>query len=126
MNSSISKNKSWRTIGLVAFLIQGGWTLWVNLPYGLVKAAPSAVLQGLLSAASASAMTLIMEWLYGALPHSPLRPAWCIAATSLLMATILFLLHCAIGTPEVLKTLLLPMTAIVAYATAYTLRLARR
>ncbi|WP_265655663.1 hypothetical protein [Verminephrobacter aporrectodeae] len=119
-------NRNWLVIGILAFLVQGGWTLWVNLPHGLGRSAISAAMQGLLSGVSASVMTLIMEWIYRTLSPSPLRPIASALGPILLMASVLYAVHRVIGTPEIAATMALPMIAIVAYAIVYTAKLSRR
>jgi len=125
-NSPSDSGKNWLKIGIIAFVVQGSWTLWANWGHGLVKAAPSALMQGVFSGISASIMTLMMDKFFHLLKPSKARPAICIVVTSIGMALVLTLLHILIGTPEIFKTLLLPCFAIFAYAIGYTSHLRTR
>ena len=116
-------NKNWLIMGVLAFFVQGSWTLWVNFAHGWDKALPPALMQGLLSGASASVMTLMMEWIYRTVAQAALRFILSIIMPSLFMAAVLYALHRAIGTPEIAATMTLPMIAIIAYAVIYTLKL---
>ena len=125
-NHPSSSGKNWLKIGIIAFAVQGSWTLWANWGHGLEKAAPSALMQGIFSGISASIMTLLMDMLFRLIRPSRLRPPICIMLTSISMVCVLTALHFLIGTPEILKTLLLPCFAIAAYAVGYTSHLQTR
>lgn len=110
---------------LLAFLVQGGWTLFVNYSAGTLDALRSALAQGAVSAVSTYIMTVIMLWMFRKIHHDILATVSSILASSGLMLAVLVALHMLIGTAHIFATLTLPFTAIMLYAIIYSLRLYR-
>lgn len=110
---------------LLAFLVQGGWTLFVNYSAGRLDALRSALAQGAASAVSTYIMTVIMLWIFCKIRHDILATVSSVLASSGLMLAVLVALHILMGTAHIFATLTLPFTAIMLYAIIYSLRLYR-
>lgn len=108
---------------LLAFLVQGGWTLFVNFSAGTFDALRSACAQGAASAVSTYIMTVIMLWTFRKISYDTLALVSSILASSGLMLAALITLHTFMGTAHIFATLTLPFAVIMLYAILYSLRL---
>lgn len=102
--------------------LMGGWALVANLGHPMPAPLIAAGVQAALTAALTYAMKRLQEALVPRLPGiaALLLPPLACAALSI---TVLSALHRLAGTPELLRTLLVPVTVATLYACAYTYRL---
>lgn len=108
-----------------AFLAMGGWAMVANHGYPL----PRMLLAGLVQGSMSACLTLFLKTAIDRLSaRLPARSAlWappliaCIASSAML-ATI----HAVSGTPEILKTIALPLAVSTSYAALYNYSLYRR
>ena len=110
---------------LGAFVVMAGWAFFANRGHALSDALAAAALQGALSAAVTLSLKTFIEKIAprftgsAALVLPPLL-AFCI------VGGVLVLLHRLNGTPEILATVALPLTAATVYAAVYNLALWKR
>ncbi|MDM9624441.1 hypothetical protein QTL95_00940 [Rhizobium sp. S152] len=110
---------------LFAFVAMGGWAVFANRDHSALRAGLAGLVQGGLSACLTLFLKKAVEFLAGKFDGS--APFWappliaCIAST-----TILVLIHALSGTPEILKTIAVPLAVSTSYATAYSYSLTRR
>lgn len=101
-----------------AFVVMGGWGVYANLAHPMPEPLVAGFLQGLMSAV----LTLFLKKTV-----DRLRPVFayvtgfwappliaCIGSTSLLV-----LVHWLGGTPEILRTILVPVTVAISYIAVY-------
>lgn len=109
---------------LFAFLAMGGWALFANRLHPMPQPLIAGVVQGTLSAA----LTLCLKSTIDAFSRRfrgttrfwmpPLLA--CLASTSILVAV-----HATAGTPEILKTIAVPLLVSTSYAVAYNYSISR-
>lgn len=109
---------------LFAFLAMGGWALFANRLHPM----PRPLIAGLVQGALSAGLTLCLKSTIDAL--SPLFRGrlrlWmppllaCLASTTILVA-----IHAATGTPEILKTIAVPLMVSTSYAVAYNYSISR-
>lgn len=103
---------------LVAFLAMGGWAVFANSNYPMPKPLLADLVQGILSGCLTLFLKKAVEALSKRVPNGtrfwapPLIA--CVVSTALL-ATI----HALSGTPEVLKTIAVPLVVSTSYAAIY-------
>jgi len=107
-----------------AFLVMGSWAFVANRGHGVESAMAAALLQGAMSALVTLSLKTFIEKLAlrmsgGAALAVP--PVAAFAAVGL----VLILLHRLNGTPEVVATIALPLTAATGYAAGYSYTLWR-
>ena len=92
--------------GFLGFAAYGAWGWWVNADFGQMVAVRAGLVQGGYSFALTFTSTLLMEWLFAQLRRYPMP----VVTTTLLTCALLFLvaygIQFAVGTPEVLMTIL--------------------
>jgi len=109
---------SWAHVAF-AFLAMGGWALFANRTHGMARAAPAALLQGILSAGLTFGIKRGLEALFGrlnglaALAVPPMTS--CVIVLALLVAA-----HTLAGTPEIWATIAVPYAVSSTYAFVYT------
>lgn len=123
-----TRSSTWREypgfmIPALAFIIQGGWTLAVNWPAGINSAILSALAQGLISATSTFLMGVIMLAVFRFIIQDMIAFIMSILASSLPLLGALVVVHKAVGTAYITKTMILPGTAIILYAVIYSFQL---
>ncbi|NRP18786.1 hypothetical protein LPJGGPFB_02029 [Ensifer adhaerens] len=109
---------------LFAFVAMGGWALFANRLHPMPRPLVAGIVQGALSAA----LTLCLKSTIDALSLRFRGTArlWmppllaCLASTSILVA-----IHAATGTPEILKTIAVPLMVSTSYAVAYNYSISR-
>ena len=107
-----------------AFFAMGGWALFANRLHPMPKPLVAGVVQGTLSAL----LTLYLKTAIDALSKRfsdarrlvlpPLMA--CLGSSAILVA-----IHAASGTPEILKTIALPLTVSTTYAAIYNYSISR-
>lgn len=103
---------------LGAFVAMGSWSYFANSGHPMPAPLIAALLQGTISACITFVLKSTIEYLnarfegMAALLLPPLI-AFCLSSS------LLFLLHTLGGTPEILKTILLPLTVATGYAAIY-------
>ncbi|WP_426229680.1 hypothetical protein [Pararhizobium sp. DWP3-4] len=110
---------------LFAFLAMGGWAFFANRGHAMPQPLYSGLLQGALSAC----LTLFLKSVIDALSRRfrGVTRFWappliaCLGSASLLTA-----LHALIGTPEIAKTIAVPLLVSTSYAAIYNYSISRR
>ncbi|WP_428426170.1 hypothetical protein [Pararhizobium sp.] len=110
---------------LFAFLAMGGWAVFANRGHAMPQPLYSGLLQGTLSAC----LTLFLKSAIDALSRrfTGITRFWlppsiaCLGSASLLTA-----LHALIGTPEIAKTIAVPLLVSTSYAAIYNYSISRR
>ncbi|MCA1442736.1 hypothetical protein I6F07_21435 [Ensifer sp. IC4062] len=110
---------------LFAFLAMGGWAVFANSAHPM----PQPLISGLLQGALSAGLTLFLKSVIDGLSkrfHGPAR-FWappliaCLGSASLLMS-----LHALGGTPEILKTVAVPLLVSTTYAWTYAYSISRK
>jgi LytS/YehU family sensor histidine kinase len=110
---------------LFAFLAMGGWAFFANRDYPMPRPLISAVVQGSISACLTLFLKSAIEFL--SRQFSGLATYWappviaCVASTG-----VLIVIHAASGTPEILKTIALPLVVSTSYAAIYNYSIAAK
>ncbi|NUS67996.1 MAG: hypothetical protein HOQ41_06555 [Ensifer adhaerens] len=107
-----------------AFFAMGGWALFANRHHPMPKPLVAGLVQGTLSAL----LTLYLKTAIDALSRRfsgaarlVLPPLFaCLGSSAILVA-----IHAASGTPEILKTIALPLTVSTTYAAIYNYSISR-
>jgi hypothetical protein len=110
---------------LFAFLAMGGWAVFANRAHPLPKAFLAGLVQGALSACLTLFLKTVIEHLskrFSGVPALWAPPL--IACTA--SAAALVAIHAMSGTPEILKTVALPLTVSTSYAAIYNYSLYRK
>lgn len=110
---------------LVAFAAMGGWAVFANRMHPM----PAPLLAGLVQGALSGTITLFLkrtvEALAARLPGTAgllMPPAIACATSCVLLVT----LHAVSGTPEILRTIALPLAVSTGYAALYSYALWQR
>ncbi|OJF95057.1 hypothetical protein [Pararhizobium antarcticum] len=109
--------------GLFAFLAMGGWAVFANRAYPM----PKPLLAGLVQGALSAILTLFLK---AGIEHLSKRfqgsaAYWapplftCLASTSVLVA-----IHALSGTPEIARTIAVPLAVSTTYAVLYSYSIA--
>lgn len=109
---------------LFAFIAMGGWALFANRHHPM----PRPLVAGLVQGALSPALTLCLKSAIDALSlrFRGTSQLWmppllaCLASTSILVAV-----HAATGTPEILKTIAVPLLVSGSYAVLYNYSISR-
>lgn len=107
-----------------AFLAMGGWALFANRPYPLPAMLMAGAVQGTLSAC----LTLFLKRAVEALSNLFSGGVRLVAPpliACLGSATILVAFHMLSGTPEILKTIAVPLAVSTSYAAIYNYSISR-
>lgn len=110
---------------LFAFLAMGGWAVFANRAYDMPRPLYSGLVQGVMSAC----LTLFLKSVIDGLSErfDALTRLWappliaCLGSTAVLVA-----IHAASGTPEILKTVAVPLLVSTSYATIYNYSISAR
>ncbi len=103
---------------LFAFLAMGGWAVFANRMHPMPRPLVSGLVQGVLS----GCLTLFLKSVVEALSRrfSGLVRLWAPPLIACLgSATILVVIHALSGTPEILKTIAVPLLVSSSYAAIY-------
>lgn len=101
-----------------AFVAMGSWALFANRAYPL----PRMLLAGLVQGALSGCLTLLLKRVVERLPaifSGPLRLVAPPVIALLGSATLLVTFHMVSGTPEILKTIAVPLLVSTSYAALY-------
>lgn len=104
---------------LTAFVLMGGWAVFANRAHPLPEALVAGALQGTMSGLITLGLKRLVERVsqrfrgVAGLVVPPL-------AAFALSATLLILLHSASGTPEIARTIVVPLTVSTGYAALYS------
>lgn len=110
---------------LFAFLAMGGWAVFANRAYAMPRPLYSGLVQGVMSAC----LTLFLKSVIDGLSKrfDGLNRLWappliaCLGSTAILVA-----IHAASGTPEILKTVAVPLLVSTSYAAIYNYSISAR
>jgi hypothetical protein len=110
---------------LFAFLAMGGWAVFANRGHAMPQPLYSGLLQGALSACLTlflkSAIDVLSRRFRGVTRFWAPPLIACLGSASLLTA-----LHALIGTPEIAKTIAVPLLVSTSYASIYNYSISRR
>lgn len=108
----------------MAFVAMGSWAAFANLAHPMPRPLIAGLVQGTLSALITLFLKRMIEALSARLPGSAgywVPPVVAIAASLSLLSSI----HWLAGTPEILRTIIVPLSVTAVYATTYNLALRR-
>ena len=108
----------------VAFIAMGSWATFANLAHPMPRPLIAGVVQGTLSALITLFLKRMIEALSARLPGSAgywVPPVVAVAVSLSLLSSI----HWIAGTPEILRTIVVPLSVTAIYATSYNLALRR-
>ncbi len=108
----------------VAFLAMGGWALFANRAHAFPAPLVAGVVQGALSAAITLVLKRMIEGLAARLPGLAalvLPPVTAIGLSIALLTT----MHGLAGTPEILATIIVPVSVTALYSSLYSATLWR-
>ncbi|KOF22434.1 membrane protein [Ensifer adhaerens] len=109
---------------LFAFLAMGGWALFANRHHAMPRLLIAGLVQGALSAALTLCLKSTIEAL--SLRFRGVLRLWmppllaCLGSTTILVAV-----HAATGTPEILRTIAVPLLVSTSYAVLYNYSISR-
>ncbi|CDN51480.1 hypothetical protein [Neorhizobium galegae] len=110
---------------LFAFLAMGGWAVFANRAYEMPRPLYSGLVQGVMSAC----LTLFLKSVIDGLSKrfEGLTRFWAPPLIACLgSAAVLVAIHAASGTPEILKTVAVPLLVSTSYATIYNYSISAR
>lgn len=106
----------------VAFVLMGGWAAFANRSHPLPQVLLAGFVQGCLSALITLGLKRMLEALSLRL-HGPaaliMPPLLALGASALLLSVI----HRLAGTPELLSTIIVPLSVTTIYSASYTIAL---
>ncbi|WP_269792261.1 hypothetical protein [Stenotrophomonas sp. Iso1] len=108
----------------VAFIAMGGWATFANVAHPMPQPLIAGLVQGTLSALITLFLKRMIEALSARLPGSVgwwLPPLAALAASLTLLTSI----HWLAGTPEIARTIIVPLSVTGVYGTLYNLTLRR-
>ena len=108
----------------VAFIAMGSWATFANLAHPMPRPLIAGVVQGTLSALITLFLKRMIEALSARLPGRSgywVPPLLAVIASLSLLSSI----HWVAGTPEILRTIVVPLSVTAIYATTYNLALRR-
>ncbi len=108
----------------VAFLAMGGWAVLANSGHPLGQALTAGLAQGTISAVITLFLKRMIEALARRLPEVPgliLPPVLAVLTSLVLLSAI----HRLAGTPELLRTIIVPLSMTAAYSASYSFALWR-
>lgn len=107
-----------------AFIAMGSWAAFANSGHPMPRPLIAGVVQGTLSALITLFLKRMIEALSARLPGS--MGVWLPPLVAVLVSlTLLGSIHWLAGTPEILRTIAVPMSVTAVYATTYNLTLRR-
>ncbi|KAB1082974.1 hypothetical protein F4V91_25205 [Neorhizobium galegae] len=110
---------------LFAFLAMGGWAVFANRAYEMPRPLYSGAVQGVMSAC----LTLFLKSVIDGLSKrfEGLTRFWAPPLIACLgSAAVLVAIHATSGTPEILKTVAVPLLVSTSYATIYNYSISAR
>jgi hypothetical protein len=107
--------RAWLLPSTLAFVLWGGWAAYINSQHGTAEAVRSAIAQGIASFVITIFLTFSVARLHGVLRQRFARAVLPALATVTLTGSLLVALHSLAGTPEVLATVVPPITVAALY-----------
>lgn len=108
----------------VAFLAMGSWAAFANAAHPMPLPLLAGVVQGTLSALITLFLKRMIEALSARLPGS--TGWWLPPLVAMLSSlTLLSVIHWLAGTPEIARTIIVPLTVTTVYASSYNIALRR-
>lgn len=104
----------------VAFVLQGCWALYVNLPFGWHLALQAALLHGAVSAAQTLVSAMVMEFFFSVVRASWLKLLLPVVGTMLVMLLLVGGVHVLNHTPDIPRTILSLLVFGLPYYAFYT------
>jgi len=106
-------------LGVVAFAVYGSWAAFANRGHGLDAALRALFVQGCSSAFVTSTVAGVIEWAHARLPRTRSSALLSVSFGVLFAAAFHTGLNLAVRTPEVLRTVTVPILASALYAGSY-------
>lgn len=116
--------RAWVLPATLAFILWGGWAAYINSRHGTAEALRSGLAQGIASFAITIFLTFSVARLHGSLRQRFARAVLPALATVTLTGSLLVALHTLAGTPEVLATVVPPITVAALYCLYVNLKIA--
>ncbi len=115
-------------LSAVAFAVYGAWAGFANRGHGLDAALRAFAVQGCSSAFVTGTVAAVIEWAHLRLPRTRASAAMAVGCGVLFATAFHVTLHALAGTPELARTVAVPVLANVVYASGYvgTLRALER
>ncbi|WP_313318546.1 hypothetical protein [Stenotrophomonas sp.] len=106
----------------VAFVAMGSWAAFANLAHPMPRPLIAGLVQGVLSALITLFLKRMLEALSARLPG---RAGWWLPplAAAAVSVSLLSSIHWLAGTPEILRTIIVPLSVTTLYAVLYTIAL---
>ncbi|WP_018417062.1 hypothetical protein [Teredinibacter turnerae] len=101
------------------------WATFVNWQHGAHAAIHAGIGQGGVSFVMSMSMAFMLEFLFFLPSNKLVRIPFAVVITMLVVTAFTTLVHLIIGTPEIIKTMALPIMMGIGYTTLYCLRLSR-
>lgn len=124
--SNPSRRRSLRRIvvlGALAFLLYGSWAVLANWGRGQSVLLRAFLVQGCSSAFVTSTVAFVIEWVHARLPRTTASASLAVVVGVLFAAIFHITSNLIAATPEVLRTVAVPILANVVYATVYVVGL---
>lgn len=108
----------------VAFVAMGGWAAFANSGHPMPRPLLAGLVQGTLSALITLFLKRMIEALSARLPG---RIGWWLPPLAAMIVSLLLLtsIHWLAGTPEIARTIAVPLSVTTVYSTFYTIALRR-
>ena len=90
---------------LGAFILWGGWALYMNLEYGMFVAMQAGATQGMASSLLTLFMVRAVSWIYTLCGPSKIRLVLPAITTVFFTGSCIFLIHWLMGTPRIIATI---------------------
>ncbi|MGB7244063.1 MAG: hypothetical protein WBC93_18510 [Sulfitobacter sp.] len=110
--------KSTRVHVAFAFVVMGGWAIYANLAHPMPKLVLAGLVQGGISAGLTLFLKRSVDWMRPKFPFAIGHVAPAVIASAVSAAG-LITAHRLAGTPEVAKTVLVPLAVSVSYILTY-------
>ncbi len=111
--------------GVLGFLAYGTWGWWVNAEFGQMVGVRAGLVQGSYSFLLTFTSTLLVEWLFERMRGCPWPVVSTTALTSLMLFLVAYGVQFAVGTPQVLLTILPGFLIGSCYTAVYVVALAK-
>lgn len=112
-------------MSMVAMIFFIAWGLWVNWEHGLGSRIQVALTQGVVSFVSTLFSAELIVWLGRRLAPNKHGALWTGALSWLSFYSLIFIVHCLAGTPELWSTMLPGMITGVFFCFGYAFRVQR-
>ena len=114
---SIVLKSTWLHVAF-AFIAMGGWAIFANADHDMPKPLVAGLVQGSISAGLTLFLKRTVDWMRPKFPYVVGHAAPALIA-SLASATLLVVAHRLAGTPEIIRTIAVPLLVSASYIFTY-------